>query len=73
VRQKFPNLQGKTVSTLKLFLNRMHVFLQGNLLRSMRHLDIGDPILVGLGPIGSATVTVSMPEQKGQQNLARNP
>ena len=50
----------------------MHIFLQRNLLRPMRHLDVGDPVFMSSGPMRLAAVAVSVPEQKSQQDLARN-
>ena len=51
----------------------MNIFLQSYLLCSVRYLDVGYPVLVGSAPIGLATVAMSVPKKKGQQDLAGYP
>ena len=46
---QFLNLSGKTLHPFSLLLDGMHIFLQSNLLCPVRHLDVGDPVLVSLG------------------------
>ena len=48
----------------------MYIFLQSDLLRPVWHLDVGDPVQMGLGPVRLSAVAVTMTEKEGQQNLS---
>ena len=64
------NKPGKSLHPLKLLMDRIHIFLKGDLLGTMRHLDVGDPVPVSLAPIRQSSVAITVEEKKSQQHLA---
>ena len=60
------NLLSQPLGAIELLLNCMNIFLEHDLLSSMWHLDIGDPVPVCLGPIRQTTIPVTMTKNKGQ-------
>jgi hypothetical protein len=54
------DLLSKTLNPLKELLDRMHIFLQDNLLRTVRHLDACDPVPMSQAPIGTAAVPITV-------------
>jgi hypothetical protein len=67
------DLIGEPLDPLNLFMDCMDILLKHDLLGTMGHLNVRDPIPKGLTPASLTAVAVTMSEQKGQKVLPGNP